>query len=310
MPHVLYNALWYPALPFALIAAGGNNRTDRRQRLGQVNPDLVDGTGSPRIWLHAASVGEVGGVSPLARAVLREFPSSSLFITAMTPAGREAAVRAIPGARACLLAPLDWPKAVRGFLRTIRPRLVLIAETELWPNYLTEPRRSDARVAIVNGRISERSFRRYRWAGSLIADALGGVDLILAQSQADADRFVALGANRVRVVVTGNTKYDLDQASASAPIRPELEAVLADRLTLVAGSTAPGEESLVIDAYRKMRERFPDLLLVLAPRHVERSGEVEQLLRRAALAYVKAGGLAAPAAAANPPALILDTLGE
>jgi len=308
--HVLYNTLWYPALPFALIAAGGNNSVDRRQRLGQLDPELADGTSAPRIWLHAASVGEIGGVSPLARAVIREFPGVALFVTTMTATGRAAAARAIPGARACLLAPLDWPKAVRGFLRTIAPRLVLIAETELWPNYLIEARRSGARVAIVNGRVSERSMRRYRWAGSLIRDALGGVDLVLAQSAADADRFVTLGADRARLVVTGNTKFDLSDASEPASLRPELEAVLAGRLTLVAGSTAPGEDKLIIDAYRKIRERFPNLLLVLAPRHVERSGEVEELLRRAGVTYIRAGGLAAPDGAANPPALILDTLGE
>jgi len=316
MPHVLYNALWYPALPFALLAAGGRNASDRRQRLGMIDPGLGDGDGtnSPRIWLHAASVGEVGGVAPLARALLREFPGTALFVTTMTPSGREAAARAIPGARACMLAPLDWPKAVGGFLWTIRPRLVLIAETELWPNYLTTPRRLGARVAIVNGRISERSARRYRWAGSLITGALAEVDLILSQGQADADRFVALGANRSRVVVIGNTKYDLDPASAAAPIRPELDGVLAGRMALVAGSTAPGEESLVIDAYRKIRERYSNLILVLAPRHIERSGEIEDLLRRSALTYTRASGLAAASAAANPDAtpdaLLLDTLGE
>ncbi|MGD0076828.1 MAG: glycosyltransferase N-terminal domain-containing protein, partial [Candidatus Binataceae bacterium] len=289
MPHALYNALWYPALPFALIATGARDRADRRQRLGRIDPGLLDGAGATRIWLHAASVGEVGGVAPLARAMIREFSGAEMFVTTMTPTGREAARRAIPGARACVLAPLDWRVAVRGLLRAIRPRVVLIAETELWPNYLIEPPRLNARVAIVNGRISERSMRRYRWVGSLIGGALAGVDLILAQSQADAERFVALGANHARVVVAGNTKYDLDQTSACAPIRPELDAMLAGRPTLIAGSTAPGEESLVLDAYRKIRERFPDLLLVLAPRHVERSGEIEGLLRDAGVAYVRAG---------------------
>jgi 3-deoxy-D-manno-octulosonic-acid transferase len=313
MPHALYNALWYPALPFALLAAGARNAADRRQRLGRIDPALVDARGSPRLWLHAASVGEVAGVAPLVRALSRQYPELAMFATTMTSTGREAAVRAFPHARACMLAPLDWPGAVRNFLATIRPRLVVIAETELWPNFLTEPHRLDARVAIVNGRISERSFKRYRLIGSLIANALGGADLVLAQSSGDADRFVGLGAKPERVAVTGNTKYDLDSTQSSSRVRPELEAVLARRRILVAGSTAPGEDSVVIDAYRAMREPFPDLMLVLAPRHIERAGEVEDLLRRSGLPYLKATQLTAQSTKesdADVSVLLLDTLGE
>jgi 3-deoxy-D-manno-octulosonic-acid transferase len=245
---------------------------------------------------------------------MREFPGIALFVTTMTPTGREAAARVFPGARGCALAPLDYPAAVRRFMGAVGPQLVLIAEAELWPNLLTEPHRSDARIAIVNARISERSLRRYRLTGSLIAGALASVDLILAQTEADADRFATLGANRDRIAVVGNTKFDLDQISPAAPMRPELESALAGRRLFVAGSTAPGEESVVLDAYRTMRERFPELLLVLAPRHLDRGSEVEDLLHRFDLVYVRASGLAAPndAAhpAANPAVLLLDTLGE
>lgn len=308
MPHALYNALWYPALPFALLAAGARDAADRRQRLGQIDPALADESGKPRLWLHAASVGEVTGVAPLVDALMRENPGLAMFATTMTSTGRDAAVRAFPHARACMLAPLDWPSAVRKFLSTIRPRLVVIAETELWPNFLTEPHRLDARVVIVNARMSERSFKRYRLLGSLLTGALRGVNLVLAQSSADAERFVGLGANRDRVTVTGNTKYDLD-SKPLLQIRPELEAVLAGRRILVAGSTAPGEETLVIDAYLAMRERFPDLMLVIAPRHIKRTGEVEDLLRRAGLPYVKATKLTA-GSATRVSILLLDTLGE
>jgi len=310
MPHRLYNALWYPALPFALIASGARIAADRRQRMGFVDHELANGPGEPRIWLHAASVGEIAGVNPLIRAMTRDFPHLALFATTMTPTGREAAARAFPGARACALAPFDYPAAMRRFMTAVRPQLVIIAEAELWPNLLTQAHRSDARMAIVNARISERSFRRYRLAGSLIADGLARVNLILAQSQADADRFAALGANRDRIAVTGNTKFDLDSSSLPAPMRSELETVLAGRKIFVAGSTAPGEERVVLDAYRIVRERFPDLLLVLAPRHIARSGEVEDLLRRANLTYVKASEFTTGSEPSNFQVVLLDTLGE
>lgn len=310
MLHTVYNALWYPALPIALLASGGRDPATRRQRLGRVDPTLAKDAGAPRIWLHAASVGEIEGVRPVALGILGDFPSAALFITTMTPTGREAAARGIPGARAHLLAPLDWPNAVRRFLNTVRPQIVLIAETELWPNYLTEAHRGHARVAIINGRISQRSLGRYRRLRSLMAGALAGVDLILAQSEADADRYVALGASRTKVKVTGNTKHDLEAASASSPIRPEIEALISGRTTFVAGSTAPGEETMIVDAFRGIRERFPNLMMVLAPRHTQRTAEVEELLRNANLSYVKASGLPAPDGACNPLVLLLDTMGE
>jgi 3-deoxy-D-manno-octulosonic-acid transferase len=310
----LYNALWYPALPFALIAAGGLDAVNRRERLGTVA--IASNTlGAPRIWLHAASVGEVEAIRPVALGLLRDYPDAWLVVTTMTAAGRTSAHKRIAGAAAIQLAPLDCPSLVRSFLAAVRPQIMLVAETELWPNYLIEGARSGAKVAIVNGRVSARSMSRYRCVRPLIAEALAHTQLVLAQTEDDAGRFRSLGAPPANVVVTGNTKFNLDDA---APLRSALEQFCAHRPVLVAGSTAPGEERMILRAYRNLVERFPSLALVLAPRHLSRTDGVEDDIRSAGFSYEKASLLPvddAPrvggtVARSNGAVLLLDTMGE
>ncbi len=306
----LYNALWYPALPVALALSGGaHDAGTRRARMGLAWAD--DGAppaSEPRIWAHAASVGEVGALRAVVTALMRESPGATLVVTTMTGAGRDAALRTLPGARAHLLAPLDCRRALGRFLDAVRPTLVLIAETELWPNYFIESHRAGARIAIVNGRISERALSRYRYVRPLLREALCSADLVLAQTDDDAYRFLTLGAAPSRVIVTGNTKFDLESLTA-APLRPELKAFAPGCPILVAGSTAPGEEQIVIDAWRETRLRFGQLALVLAPRHLERAAEIEGLLRAAQIEYSKASALEADAVGTSN-VLLLDTMGD
>ena len=306
----LYNALWYPALPVALaLSAGALDAAARRARLGRAwAGDNTAPPKEPRIWAHAASVGEVGALRAVVSALVRERPGATLVVTAMTAAGREAARRALPGARAHLLAPLDYRGALGRFLGALRPTLVLVAETELWPNYFIESHRAGARLAIVNGRISARAFGRYRCVRPLLREALECADRVLAQTPEDAERFLALGAIADRVVVTGNTKFDLESLVA-APLRPALGAFAAGCPILVAGSTAPDEERVVIDAWRELGARFDRLALVLAPRHLERIAEVESLLGAARIEYAKASAQDAAGAAAAR-VMLLDTMGD
>jgi 3-deoxy-D-manno-octulosonic-acid transferase len=302
----LYNAIWYPALPFALLAGGG----DRHERLGQVRPGEMVLDGAPRLWFHAASVGEIEGLSAVARGLMSELPGASAIVTTMTEAGREAACRRIPDAAAHRLAPFDYPTAVRSFIAAARPDLVVITETELWPGYFVEARRAGARIAIVNGRVSEHAFERYRWLRPLIAEALGEIDLVLAQTIGDARRYRALGAPRRRVVVTGNTKFDLARLSAPGPLRRDLERFASAGPLLVAGSTAPGEETIVLAAWRMLATRFPDLRLAVAPRHLDRIGELEKLFRlEAGAPHVKASTIS-DATDPSVRILLLDTMGE
>ncbi len=209
-----------------------------------------------RIWLHAASVGEIEAVRPIALGLLEQQPDAVLVITTMTATGRDAASRRIPGTTACWLAPLDHPLTVRAFLAAVAPRLVVISEAELWPNYFIESHRAGARVALVNGRLSVRSLSRYRLMGSLWAAALSNVDRLLVQSQPDADRYLALGAPRDRIVVTGNTKFGSLEPANEGELDPALRRFAAAGFTLIAGSTAPREEEQVLDAYLAFAAAF------------------------------------------------------
>ena len=305
----IYNALWYPALPFALLATGGRDAAVRRERLGQ--SALAPGPAAARrVWVHAASVGEIEAVRPVLRHLGDDAGDLEIILTTMTLAGREAAHRRLPGLAACQLAPLDFAAAVRAFLARLRPHLILIVETELWPNFFHEGARAGARIALINGRLSARSLGRYRLVRGLISQALARAEKILVQTALDADRFRELGAPADRVFVTGNTKFDL--GDSPPPLRPALAGFARDRPLLVAGSTAPGEERMVLAAYRQLVERCPSLALALAPRHLERVPGVESDLRDAKFGYAKASSLAAEADGAPGATniLLIDTMGE
>lgn len=300
----LYNLLWYPALPFAMLASRGADVQGMRERLGIAAPRL-DNKGL-RLWAHASSVGEVEAIKSVVSRLLREAPDSAAVVTAMTAAGRDVARRRMPEAAGCVLAPLDCPACVRAFLRRVRPNLVIITETELWPNYFFQSRNIGAKIAVVNGRMSDRSLARYGRVRSLFGGALGCADIVMAQSEADAARFESLGVKRDRITVTGNTKFDPD-AAAEMPLRRELSSFAADRPILIAGSTAPGEEEILLNAYLVLRQEFPALALIIAPRHLARVPEVEKVVAESGLRYLRAS---ARGASGNSDIMILDTMGE
>jgi 3-deoxy-D-manno-octulosonic-acid transferase len=303
----LYNLAWYPALPFALAVT--NSRGARRaERLGN-GDSLKASEGSLRVWLHAASVGEIEAVWPIATGLLQHYPEAALIVTTMTATGRDAAIRRIPAA-ACRLAPLDHPLAVRRFLNAVAPDVVLIAEAELWPNYFIESRRRGARIAIVNGRLSDRSLKRYKLLGALWRAVVSCADIVMVQSGSDAEHYRALGVGADRIVVTGNTKftpYDND-----AQLHPALVKFAVAAPTLIAGSTAPGEERQIVAAYLQLRSEFPDLQLVLAPRHLERTSEIQQLLSGNGIDYLQASELKLKQGSngSEGSVLLLDTLGD
>ncbi len=306
--HRLYNALWYPALPFALLASGGRDPALRRNRLGYLDPTAAGDPDSTRIWIHAASVGEIEAVRPVIARLMRERTDLAIVLTTMTIAGRNAARRRIPGLAAYQLAPLDFAPAIQSFLRSFKPALILIAETELWPNLFIGGERAGAKIAIVNGRLSARSVRRYQIVRKLIEHALVKADRIFAQTPEDAERFRLLGARSDQIIVTGNTK--LGVGPDEALLRPALAGFARGHPMLVAGSTSPGEERVVIDAYRKLVGRHPSLALILAPRHLDRIVEIEKELRTASVSFIKASMLESADGAEPCKVLLLDTMGE
>jgi 3-deoxy-D-manno-octulosonic-acid transferase len=276
-----------------------------RERFG-FGPALAQSS----LWLHASSAGEVQACVPLARALRRTVPDAPLVLTTSTPAG---AARA----RALLLeqrvevryVPLDLPGAVRRFLVRARPRLAIVLETELWPNLYEACARRGIPLALASARMSARSARRYGLLRGPIARALASCELVAAQTEADAARFIGLGAPADRTRVVGNLKFDLEVPGETlARGRRLRERHAAGRPVWVAGSTHQGEESVVLEAHERVREVCPNALLVLAPRHPPRFAEVGALLERRAVRFVRRSR--DETCDATTEVLLLDSLGE
>lgn len=281
------------------------------QRMGYL-PVSFNMDGDPSIWIHAVSVGEVLTARPLVADLKRRYPGLRLFLSTTTMAGQQLARRSVPNVDAVFYFPFDLGLFVRRTLDLVRPRLFLMMETEIWPVLLRECQRRGVKTAVINGRLSSRSFPRYRLIRRFMARVLGDIDRFCVQSDESARRFVELGAEAGKVVVTGSLKFDsLDPPGAVRARERVLRyfRVPPSRPTIVAGSTMRGEEATVLRAFRRVRVAAPSALLVLAPRHPERFGEVEQLCRGEGWKTVRRTELAIDA---EPRAdiVVLDTIGE
>jgi 3-deoxy-D-manno-octulosonic-acid transferase len=277
----LYNLLTYLLLiPFAFywLIKGIGNRSylDRLpQRFGFGFPRL-DGC----IWVHAVSVGEVQAAVPLIHALIKRFPKEKLVITTVTPTGAARVAALFAGDVQHCYIPFEFPNAIRSFFDSIHPQAAMIMETEIWPNLYRGCGVRKIPLILVSARISPRSVPGYRRLLPLIRETLSHGIIIAAQSQADADRFLELGANPVRTWVTGNIKFDVELdpriTGQGAMLRSSL---FGERAVWIAASTHEGEEQQVLDAHRTLLESYPDLLLVLVPRHPERFDGVRELIK-------------------------------
>jgi 3-deoxy-D-manno-octulosonic-acid transferase len=300
-------AFFVGGLPAFLIQAvvRGKYRRGLRERLGDVPawPGPV-----PPVWLHAVSVGEVMAATPLARELGQRRPDVPLLVSTVTDTGRAVAEARLP-AKQFVFFPFDFGWAVCTALDRLRPRAVLLTETEIWPNFLRACSTRGIPVVLVNGRISPRSFPRYRRVRRLFGRVLQGIQLFCMQTPEDARRVLDLGAPRERVHVVGNLKFDLAAVgdSGEGPAVRQMLGLPPSRPVLVAGSTHRGEEGPVLDAFKTVRRSVPELTLLLAPRHPDRLGEVEALLQREGLPWIRRTRLPVD----TPPAVILvDTMGE
>jgi 3-deoxy-D-manno-octulosonic-acid transferase len=280
---------------------------DLAQRLGRLGDGLP---AEPRCWIHAVSVGESAAAVPLVEGIRHRWPELGIVVSTITPTGARIVGERLAGTATHRYFPIDLPGPVRRALDAARPRFFIAIETELWPNFLRGLARRRIPAMIANGRISDRSFRRYRWVRGLMRRVLANVSVFAMQTEEDARRIIALGAPPSRVVVTGNLKSDLVPAAAgdeAAAWRERLR-LAADARLWIAGSTHRGEEAIVLDAFLRARTRCPDLALLLAPRHPERAGEVEELIRERGLVAARRSRL--PADASPGAVVILDTVGE
>ena len=276
------------------------------QRFGRLGDGLPV---EPRCWIHAVSVGESAAAVPLVEGIRRRWPDLGIVVSTITPTGARIVADRLAGTAVHRYFPVDLPGPVRRALDTARPRFFVAIETELWPNFLRALAQRRIPAMIANGRISDRSFRRYRLVRGLMRRVLADVSVFAMQSEEDARRIVALGAPPERVVVTGNLKTDLvpDEGDAAARWRERLGLGPEDRVW-VAGSTHRGEEAAVLDALVGLRARWPRLVLVVAPRHPERAGEVEELIRARGLVPVRRSRL--PEEGAPGRVVLVDTVGE
>jgi 3-deoxy-D-manno-octulosonic-acid transferase len=308
----LYQALVAVALvgagPFLLARRGRHYLAALPERLGRPSPQAereVAGGGRGGLWIHAVSVGEVAVAATLARALPAELP---LVVTTVTPTGQQRARALFAGRAAVAYHPFELGFALDRFFRRFEPRALVLTEGDLWPLALERTRRRGLPVAVVNGRISDRTFPRLarlrRWVRPLLLDR---VDRFGVQTEADRDRLLALGVPAERITVTGNLKFE----APAPPERPELERRLRDlaagRPVLVAGSTMAGEEGAVLEAFAAAGGG-DRALLVLAPRHPERFAAVAELAAGRFAQTVRRS--AAAVAGERPAVVVLDTLGE
>lgn len=302
-------------LPYSLFRGWKRGQPWRRlpERLGFL-PRLFHQTAADSIWLHAVSVGEVASCARLLEELRRRFPSVALFVSTTTATGQQMALEKLGGkVDGIFYTPLDLSFVVRRMLRRLRPRLVIVAETEIWPNLFRETKRTGAGLVLVNGRISDQSAASYRRFRFFFSHVLRCPDCILAQSATDRERFIAAGAPGAIVRVGGNLKYDFEPAAAELP--PDLADFLArvrPEPLLLAGSTREDEEKPVVEAFRLVAQSKPRALLVVAPRHPQRFDEAAQVLASSGIPYLRRSelGRMKPADLPLPGALLLDSLGE
>ena len=262
----------------------------------------------PVFWIHAASVGEAAAAAPILEEIRRLLPDAVLAASLITHTGYATAKRLLAKADVLFYLPPDSQGNVRYLINKIQPSVFVAVETELWPNLLKELNEHECALVLANGRISDQSHWGYPWLGPLLKDMLSRIDLFLMQSEQDADRIRDLGANPERIIVTGNTKYDNPQPIWTEDIENhwrEIFHLSNDEILWIAGSTHAGEESVVLDAYLELKKEYPSLRLMLAPRKIERTREIEELVAERNLTSSRRSENDCPAEI-----IILDTIGE
>jgi 3-deoxy-D-manno-octulosonic-acid transferase len=297
IPYFLYQAL-----------AHGKYREGLRQRFGKLSSPGKD----PVIWLHCVSVGETQAARPLVNLLKREFPGHALVVSTITRTGQKLAQDVFARqADSVFYFPFDWRWSVRRALRAVRPSVVLLMETELWPNFLRECEAREIPVALVNGRISRQSYRRYAWIRSFLKSVLESVTIAVMQSDADAQRLQDLGMRADRIRTSGNLKFDagavMSTGEKTAEIRERFGLNAGGPLILAASTHAP-EEKIILESFKQVRTSQP-VRLMLAPRHPERFAEVASLIQSTGLSWARRTN--APDAGDDDAAVILlDTIGE
>jgi len=294
------------AFPAAAAAAWFMERGEAVQRLGLVP---VNRGRAPLLWIHAASVGEVRAAGVLIGQLRKARPEFGFMVSTVTRQGMAVARRELPAGTALTYAPLDLPECVALAVRRARPAAYICMETELWPCILAEVLRQGIPAGLANARMSARSHRRYARAGALARPLMRALAAVCAITASDLERYLALGVRPERARVCGNIKYDQPVAPDEAEKRQQYRAELGldeKARVLVAGSTRSGEEEMIVAEYRQMADAIPGFRLLIAPRHLHRLEEVEGILRRAGLPFIRFSRRRQESA----PVVLVDTMGD
>lgn len=310
----LYTVLTYLLQPFILLlmCQRGRKLPEYRKRLLErygfyqdIVPPKANG-----IVIHAASVGEVIAATPLLKVIQQNYPDLPITVTTVTPTGSARVKAAFGNTVSHIYLPYDLPDAICRFLDFVQPKLFIVIETELWPNLIHQISQRHIPFVIANARLSPRSAKRYGWVKSHLKSMWESIDLILAQDAVSAERYLKLGFNPNHLINTGNLKFDLE-------ITPELvEKVAQTRIDLhltqrpiwIAGSTHEGEEKMILEAHQALLQHYPQLVLILVPRHPERFDLVEELIKKMQIPYVKRSDH--QPLLPNTQVLLGDTMGE
>ena len=304
----LYSQLTRLVLPFLMLRLcwQSRNAPALRQNLGH-RVGLVPRIAGSVVWVHAVSVGETIAAAPMVRRLLARDPDIIILMTAMTDTGLEQARRMFGDRVQYAYAPYDTPGSIRRFLNRVQPRVLVIMETEIWPNMIRQSRSRGLPVFLVNARLSERSVRGYERIRGLVGPIMQSISWVAAQAEKDAERFRRIGVAPGKVAVTGSVKFDVDITDDVRAASQALRQRLAGRPVWIAGSTHEGEDEPLLAAHRRVLQKYPDALLILAPRHPDRFDSVADRTFREGFVLARRSKSEAPEGAQ---VYLGDTMGE
>ena len=313
--NILFTFLLLFSAPYFLLR--GLVQKEFRKALPQRMGFFQDLSFKRPIWVHAASVGEVFCSFPLIKKIKKEFPHLKIVLTTMTSTGNEIAKTPPLEADQVLFVPIDHPRFIRRTIEKIQPCLLLIAETEFWPNLLRSCGKKGIPIVLFNGRISPKSFRRYLFFKFFFKECLKYISLFLMQTEEDRTRIVEIGGTSQKARAVGNLKFDQTFPSFTQEVITEMAKTLGlhgEEKILIAGSTHSGEEEVLIPLYKELKKSDPHLVLILAPRHLERLEEVERVLKKESLSWLRKTTLSSSGAGGSvqkhSEVILLDTMGE
>ena len=302
-----------PLILFALLREE-KYRMGLSQKLGFLPPHLLlKLSGSRPVWIHAVSVGEVTSTIPLIQEIKKLYPSQKIILSTVTVTGNYTATIRAREVDAVIYFPFDYPFIVKRVIRQIKPKLFIILETELWPNILRELKRNNIPSVVVSGRISNRSYHKYRWGRFFFSKVLDNIHVFCMQTEVDTQRIINIGADKDRVTTVGNLKFDQCVPTITTEEKENLYNMLSlkeGQTIFIAGSNHKGEENIVLEVFKNLKKTYEDLILILAPRHPERFDEVADLLSHQKLRSIKKTKIKVAQKSNHHDIILLDTIGE